>query len=395
MRRLSSVQLAIGLAAAFGMVGGCNRQADDGPGSGRGAGAPVSVEAGRVAQRDTPIYLDGIGTVQAFNSVTVHTQVSGILKKIAFVEGQDVKSGDLLAIVDPRTYQAALDQARAKMAEDEAQLGNATVTYNRNFTLLKKGLIDQQTVDTEAASVEQFKAAVQADAAAAEQATVQLSYCNITAPIAGRTGIRLVDQGNLVQATDATGIVMITQLKPISVLFTLPQQVWPQIQELMAGGNKLSVLATGDNSAPLDQGELAVVDNQIDSATGTIKLKASFPNEKLALWPGQFVNVRLLVQVRRNGLVVPASVIQRGPQGAFAFVIQDDATAKAVPVQVAQIDAGYALIDKGLTLGQRIVVDGQYKLEDGSRVSITGEARAGERPGSPDNTASGDAPGGQ
>jgi multidrug efflux system membrane fusion protein len=379
-------RLALAAAAAvLALASGCGRAGDGGQGGPRGGNGPVAIEAGRVLQRDTPVYLDGIGTVQAFNSVTVHSQVNGILQKITFVEGQDVKAGDLLATVDPRTYQAQLDQAKAKQAEDEAQLNNALVTYHRNFSLLSKGLIDQQTVDTEKASVDQFRASVQADAAAAEQAAVQLSFCRITAPFAGRTGIRLVDQGNLVQASDASGIVVITQLRPISVLFTLPQQDWPQIQQLLASGSKLTVLATGDGAAPLDQGTLAVVDNQIDSATGTIKLKASFPNERLALWPGQFVNVRLLVQVRRQGIVVPASVVQRGPQGAFAFAIQDDSTVKAVPIQVAQIDGGFALIDQGLTPGQRVVVDGQYKLEDGSKVILSpagkgGRASAGSQP---------------
>jgi multidrug efflux system membrane fusion protein len=395
MRRLSWVHLTLGLTAVAALLGGCSRPADSGSGGSRGAGGPpVSVQAGRVTQKDTPVYLDGIGTVQAFNSVTVHAQVSGILQKIAFVEGQDVAVCDLLAMVDPRTYQAEFDQPKARKAEDDAQWNNAKVTYDRNFTLLKKGLIDQQTVDTEKASVDQFGAMVQADAAALEQAAVQLGFCHIVAPIGGRTGLRLVAQGNLVQTSDAGGIVVITQLKPISVLFTLPQQDWPQIQQLIASGSKLHVLATGDGPAPLDQGTLAVVDNQIDSATGTIKLKASFPNESLALWPGQFVNVRLLVQVRQQGVIVPASVVQRGPQGAFAFVIQDNSTVKAAPIQVAQIDAGYALIDRGLTPGQQVVVDGQYKLEDGSKVSITAAPARGAR-GPSGNPSSGPAPGGQ
>jgi membrane fusion protein, multidrug efflux system len=380
MRNISWVSLASVLTVG-GILSGCNRQAGTGGGRG-GAGAPVVVEAGRVVQKDTPIYLDGIGTVQAFNTVTVHTQVNGVLQKIAFTEGQDVKVGDLLAVVDPRTYQAQYDQAKAKKSEDDAQLSNATITYQRNFSLLAKGLIDQQTVDTEKASVDQFKATVQADEAALEQAQVMLGYTRITSPISGRTGIRAVDQGNVVQTTDANGIVVITQLKPISVVFTLPQQDWPQVQKLIASGTKLSVEALGDGAVPLDQGTLAVVDNEIDSATGTIKAKAAFPNAQLALWPGQFINVRLLVQTRKNGVVVPASVVQRGPQGAYAFVIQADSTVKAVPVEVAQIDSGVALIDKGLTAGQQVIVDGQYKLEDGSKVSVTDRAgRGGRRPG--------------
>ena len=381
MRKLLLVHLAAGLSAAA-ILGGCNRQS--GAARGRpGAGEAVLIQAGRAQAKDTPIYLDGIGTVQAFNTVTVHTQVSGVLQKVAFAEGQDVRAGDLLAEVDPRTYQAQLDQAKAKKAEDQAQADNAVTTYKRNFSLLAKGLIDQQTVDTDKSSADPFNATVQADEAAAEQAQVMLGYTRITSPISGRTGIRLVDQGNVVQPSDAGGIVVITQLKPISVVFTLPQSNWPQIQRLLASGTKLSVIAVGDGNTTLDSGTLAVVDNQIDSATGTIKAKASFPNDKLALWPGQFVNVRLLVQTRTGGVVVPASVVQRGPQGAYAFVIQADSTVKAVPVSVAQIDSGVALIDQGLTAGQQVVVDGQYKLEDGSKVTIAppAGARSGRRAG--------------
>jgi multidrug efflux system membrane fusion protein len=371
MTRFSPPVAILALAALAGSVG-CHRQKTPPP-------PAISVVGGEVQVRDTPIYLDGIGTVQAFNTVTIHTQVNGVLQKVAFKEGQDVKAGALLAIVDPRPYQAQLDQAKAKKAEDDAQLSNASVIYARNDSLLQKGLVDQQTVDTEKASVDQFSATVQADAAAIEQAAVQLSYCNIVSPITGRTGIRLVDQGNLVQASDAGGLVVVTQLKPISVVFTLPQQDWPQIQRLLVPLSKLSVLAMGDGTAPLDRGVLAVADNEIDTATGTIKLKATFPNAKLALWPGQFVNVRLLVETRKNGLVVPSSVIQRGPQGSYAFVIAADSTVKASPVRIAQIDAGYALIDQGLVAGQKVVVDGQYKLQDGSKVTLA-PAASGPKP---------------
>jgi multidrug efflux system membrane fusion protein len=323
-----------------------------------------------VEVRDTPIYFDGIGTVQAYNSVTIHTQVDGVLQKVAFKEGQDVKAGDLLAMIDPRSFQAQLDQAKAKMAADEAQLSSAKMTYDRNSSLLSKGLIDQQTVDTEKATVDQLTASVQADAAAVEQQAVQLGYTQIRAPFPGRTGVRLVDQGNVVHSTDATGLVVITQLQPISVVFTLPQQDWPQLQSRLAGGTKLKAIAMGASPAgPLDEGELSVVDNQIDTTTGTIKLKAVFPNEKMVLWPGQFVNIRLLVQTRAKGVVVPASVIQRGPDGAFAFVIKSDSTVEARPVQVSQIDDGVALIDGGLKPGEDVVVDGQYKLQVGSKVT--------------------------
>jgi len=347
---------------------GCGRPAGDAA-AGRGGGLAVPVVAGKVELRDTPIYLDGIGTVQAFNTVTVRAQVEGVLQKVAFTEGQDVNAGDVIAIIDPRPYQAQYDQARAKKAEDEAQLANATLAYKRNLSLLKQGLMDQQTVDTNKASMDQLLASVQADQAAAEQQAVQLGYTTITAPNAGRTGIRLVDQGNVVHPTDANGLVVITQLKPISVMFTLPQQDWPQIQRLSTAGTQLAALALGDGGTVLDRGVLSVVDNQIDPTTGTIRLKATFPNEKLALWPGQFVNVRLLVQTRSKGIIVPSSVIQRGPQGAYAFVIGADSTVEARPVQVAQIDAGFALIDQGLKPGESVVVDGQYKLQAGSKVT--------------------------
>ena len=211
---------------------------------------------------------------------------------------------------------------------------------------------------------------------------MELGYCTIRSPIDGRTGIRLVDQGNVVQSTNPIGLVVVTQLKPISVVFTLPQQDWPQIQHLVSSGQGLQTLAMGDGPTPLDRGKLEVVDNQIDTTTGTIKLKATFPNPMLALWPGQFVNVRLLVQTRKDGIVVPASVIQRGPQGAYAFVIGSDSTVKARLVQVAQIDGGIALIDKGLAPGERVVVDGQYKLQDGSRVTTSSPHPAARpRPG--------------
>ena len=351
-------------------LAGCHRESGPAPGQGRrGGGAAVPVVAGRVEQRDTPIYLEGIGTVQAFNTVTVQAQVSGILQKVAYTEGQTVKSGDILAQIDPRPYQAQLSQVQAKKAEDEAQLFAARVTYERNFSLLQQGLMDQQTVDTNRASRDQMGALVQADDAMIQQDQVQLDYCTIRSPLNGRTGIRLVDQGNLVQPGNATGLVVVTQLRPISVVFTLPQQDWPQVQKLIASGQNLSALAMGDGTEPLDNGALAVVDNQIDTTTGTIKLKATFPNAKLSLWPGQFVNIRLLVQTRKGGIVVPASVIQRGPQGAYAFVIGADSTVKARPVTVAQIDGGVALIDQGLSPGEQVVVDGQYKLQDGSRVS--------------------------
>jgi multidrug efflux system membrane fusion protein len=261
----------------------------------RVGGGPVPVVAGKVEQKDTPIYLDGLGTVQAFNTVTVHTRVDGELQQVLFTEGQDVKTGDLLAVIDPRPFQAALDQAIAKKAQDEAQLANAKVTLARNTDLLKKKVIDQQDFDTSRYQGDQFQAAVQADQAAIEAAKTQLDYTQIKSPIDGRIGVRLVDVGNIVHAADQNGIVVITQMHPISVVFTLPEQ---NLQEILNqgganGGLKVFALDRG-NTSTLDEGALAVVDNQIDQTTGTLKLKATFPNGQLQLWPGKFVNARLI-----------------------------------------------------------------------------------------------------
>ncbi len=377
-----SKKLWISIAAA-GLVGAVviyrvSHRADSSQGAGRGP-TQVVVVGGKVRKRDTPIYLDGIGTVVAFNTVTVRSQIDGTLQKVVFEEGQDVAAGDLLAQIDPRSQQAALDQAKAKKATDQAQLDNAQRDMKRDDELFlnDRKLIDQQTYDTQKTLVAQLTATVQADEAAVEAAQVQLDYTRITAPIAGRTGLRQIDGGNVIHSTDTNGLVVITELKPIAVVFTLPQQNWPQIQKLMAAGSKLAAIAYDrDSQAPLDEGVLSVVDNQIDPTTGTIKLKATFPNEKLALWPGQFVNVRLRVEIRQGGIVVPSSVIQRGPQGSFAFVIKADSTVTVRAVDVAQIDGGFALINKGLTPVELVVVDGQYKLQDGSSVTVAPPANA-------------------
>ena len=332
----------------------------------------MSVIAGTVAQRDTPIFLDAIGTVSAFNTVTIKPRVDGQLISVRFREGQDVKAGELLALIDDRSYKAQLDQALAKRAQDTAQLDNARVDLTRDNDLYKRGLLDQQTYATQRSLVEQLSAAVQADVANVENAQVQLDYTRITSPIDGRTGLRLVDQGNIVHASDTTGLVVITQLHPISVIFTLPQQNLPELLSSSHGGIGLTVDAYDrDNRSTLGHGTVTVIDNQIDPTTGTVKLKATFPNDNLALWPGQFVNVRLIVSVRKNGLVVPASVVQRGPQGTYAFVINPDSTVDMRPIVVGQIDSGTALIDKGLSPGEKVVVDGQYKLRVGSRVTYS------------------------
>jgi multidrug efflux system membrane fusion protein len=323
-----------------------------------GAGGPVPVVAGNVEQKDMPIYLDGLGTVQAFNTVTVHTRVDGALVQVNFSEGQDVKTGDLLAVVDPKPYQAALDQANAQATLDQ-------VTLKRQADLRARNVIAQQDYDTAVANAEKSKAA-------AEAAQVNLDYCYVKSPIDGRTGVRLVDIGNVVHAADQTGIVVITQMHPISVLFTLPEQ---NLQEILNegganGGLKVLALDRG-NTTTLDEGTLAVLDNEIDPTTGTVKLKATFPNDDLKLWPGKFVNARLILTTRKDATVIPSSVVQRGPQGTYAYLIKPDKTVEMRSIKVAQTEGNLALVDDGLQPGDEVVVDGQYKLQPGAHVEVT------------------------
>jgi membrane fusion protein, multidrug efflux system len=331
----------------------------------------VPVVAGKVEQKDTPVYLDGLGTVQAFNTVTVHTRVDGQLDQVLFTEGQDVKPGDLLAIVDPRPFQAALDQAIAKKAQDEAQLANAKVTLARNTDLFNRKVIAQQDFDTSRYQTDQFQAAVQADQAAIESARTNVDYTQVKSPIDGRTGVRLVDAGNIVHASDQNGIVVITQMHPISVVFTLPEQNLQSILSAGGASGGLKVLALDrGNTNTLDEGSLAVVDNQIDQTTGTVKLKATFPNSDLKLWPGKFVNARLVLTTQKNATVIPSGVVQRGPQGTYAYVIKPDKTAEMRPIKVGQTEGNLAVVENGLEPGEQVVVDGQYKLQPGAHVEL-------------------------
>ena len=323
-----------------------------------GGGGAVPVVAANAEQKDVPIYLDGLGTVQAFNTVTVHPRVDGALVQINFTEGQDVKTGDLLVVVDPRPYQAALDQAKAQAALDE-------VTLKRQADLRTRNVIAAQDYDTAVANAQKSKAA-------AEAAQVNVDYCSIKSPIDGRTGVRLVDIGNVVHAADLNGIVVITQLHPISVLFTLPEQNLQSIFNTggASGGLKVQALDRG-NTTVLDEGSLAVVDNEIDQTTGTVKLKATFPNNDLKLWPGKFVNARLILKTEKDATVIPSSVVQRGPQGTYAYVIKPDKTVEMRPIKVGRTETDLALVESGLKAGEQVVVDGQYKLQPGSRIELT------------------------
>ena len=382
-KKLPLIAALLVIAAMVGWAVYHHSQSSTTPSSGaataRSQGMPIPVVTGHARQKNVPIYLDGLGTVQAFNTVTVHTRVDGQLVKVAFAEGQDVKSGDLLAQIDTAPYRAALDQAMAKKAQDAAQLANARVDMQRYADLLKSDSINQQIYDTQKALVDQLEAVLKADAAAIASAQVNLDYTDIRSPIDGRTGIRQVDQGNLVHASDSGGLVVLTQLKPISIVFTLPETALSKLQDNQGETNFTVLAVARDNTNVLANGQLAVIDNLIDSTTGTLKLKATFANENFRLWPGQFVNTRLLLDTRADSVVVPASVVQRGPDGAFAFVVSGDTTNQTVkmrPIKVAQIDNGEALIDDGLKAGEVVVVDGQYKLQDGSKIRAAEPAGA-------------------
>jgi len=321
-------------------------------------GGSVPVVAAKVEQKDVPIYLNGLGTVQAFNTVTVRARVDGNLTQVLFQEGQDVKTGDLLAVVDPNPYKAVLDQAKAQAALDQA-------TLKRQQDLRAKNVTAPQDYDTAVANAQKSQAA-------AEAAQVNLDYCYIKSPIDGRTGIRLVDLGNVVHASDQTGIVIITQLRPISVVFTLPEQNLQDLANQGGGQGELPVAAFDrGNTTKLGDGKLTVVDNEIDQATGTIKLKATFPNDDLKLWPGKFVNARLVLTTKKNAIVVPASVVQRGPQGTYAYVIKPDKTAEMRPIKIAQTENNQTVVEDGLKPGEDVVVDGQYKLQPGAHVELT------------------------
>ncbi len=337
-----------------------NRAGDDGP-------VPVLTAAASIA--DVPVYIDGVGTTKALNTVTVVSQVDGKLIKVGFKEGQDVEQGFVLAEIDPATYQAQYDQAVAKKAQDEAQLANARIDLQRYMRLAATNSAPGQQYDTQKALVAQLEAQVKQDQASIDSAAATLSYTKIIAPIAGRTGIRQVDEGNIVRASSATPLVTLTQVKPISMFFSLPQQNLAQINKaLSAGPPTVEALGT-DNATVTDRGTLQVVDNQVDQTTGTVKLKAEFPNAELQLWPGQFVNVRLLVDTLRGAIVVPTASVQRGPNGTFVFLVQGD-TVAVRNVTVTQQDDKQTVISAGLQAGDQVVTTGFTRLADGSKIVI-------------------------
>ncbi len=353
-----------------------------GKGAAGGAGMTVPVVVATAQKGDLPVYLMGLGSVTAFNTVTVRSRVDGQIVKVNFTEGQFVHAGDALIEIDPRPYQVMLEQAEGQLAKDQAQLHDVQVDFERYTLLFNEGVIPKQQVDTQQAQVGQFQGAIKADQATIDNAKLQLVYARITAPISGRVGLRLVDQGNIVHASDTTGLLVITQLQPISVIFTLPQDQLQQVLVKLRGGGQLPVEAYDrDDITKIADGKLATIDNQIDPTTGTYKLKSIFSNENNVLFPNQFVNVHMLVDTKRNLVIVPAAAIQRGPQGTYVYAVSGGDIVNIRTVTIAQTTGNNIGISSGINPGDVVVIDGQDKLQDGSKVvtstSPTGGAGRG------------------
>ena len=369
--RLRTIRLALAFLAPLGFLGIASAQTPANPPESKPMPPGVPVQTAPATRRDIPILLRNIGTVQAFQSVLVRARVDGTLTKILFTEGQEVKVGDQLAEIDPRPYAATLAQGQAKKAADEAQLANARQDLARYTSLASSNFASRQQLDTQTAMVAQYQATIKGDEATIASARLNLDFTSITSPIDGRTGLRLVDPGNLIHATDVQGIVTITQIHPISMIFTLPQDNLPGIHAAMAKG-KLKVEAlTSDDKTELSVGELLTTDNTIDSTTGSIRLKAVFANSDDNLWPGQFINARLRLGTLANVLTVPSVAIQRGPNGLFVYLIKPDNSAAMQPVDVKQDDGTYAVVTKGLDDGVQVVTNGQSRLQTGTRVAAT------------------------
>jgi membrane fusion protein, multidrug efflux system len=328
----------------------------------------IAVDTAAVTHSDVPIYLSGLGTVQAFYTVTVTARVDGELETIAFSEGQTVHKGDLLAQIDPRPNQAAFDQAVATKAKDAAQFANAKRDLERYTILQPQDLASKQTVDTARAMVDQLNAQLQVDQALIDNARTQLAYTRITSPIEGRTGIRLVDPGNIVHAAATTGIVVVTQVQPISVIFTLPEEDLPAVNTALAAAPVNVTTVSRDGGTELDQGTLTLVDNEIDQPTGTAKLKATFANAHNTLWPGQFVNARVLLRTLHDALTVPSSAIQLGPNGPFTYVVKPDSTVEVRQLKVGDESGALTVVTAGLALNEHVVTSNQYRLQAGVHV---------------------------
>ncbi len=368
------------LLLAFGGCQSANSSKDKQALAATTRSVPVAVASAVV--QDMPVYLTGLGSVTAYNTVSVKSRVDGQLVQVNFREGQQVKKGDLLVLIDPRPFQVQLDQAQAQLFKDRASLRDAQLNYQRFKDLLNEsGAMSQQQVDTQKSTADQFEGAVRADQAAIDSAKLQLVYCHITAPVNGRIGLRLVDAGNIVHASDANPMLVITQLQPISVIFTLPEDSLPVIVKRMKQGTLKVDAYARDDQTKLATGTLLTIDNQIDQTTGTDRLKATFDNTDGALFPNQFVNIRLLLDVRKNSTIVPSVAVQRGPQGNFVYVVKADKTVEARTVTVALTQSNQSAIGSGLQAGEVVVTDGQDKLQNGAKVetrSPTGNSNASQ-----------------
>jgi membrane fusion protein, multidrug efflux system len=342
----------------------------------RAGPAPIAVQIAKVGHTDVPIYLQGLGTVQAFYTVTVTARVDGEIQKIAFTEGQEVKKGDLLAQIDPRPNQAAYEQAVATKAKDAAMLANAKRDLERYILLQPQDLASKQTVDTARAAVDQLNAQLQVDQALIDNAHTQLEYTRITSPINGRTGIRLIDPGNIVHATGTTGIVVVTQVKPISVVFTLPEENLSDVGAAMAAGPVSVTTLSRDGGKVLDSGTVSLIDNEIDQTTGTAKLKATFSNEHNTLWPGQYVNTRVLVRTEHQALTLPTTAVQLGPTGPFTYVVKSDSTVEVRPLKIGDESDGMTIVKSGLDAGEQVVTSNQYRLQAGVHIEQASAAPA-------------------
>jgi multidrug efflux system membrane fusion protein len=334
----------------------------------------IAVDVAAVERADVPVYLEGLGTVQAFYTVTITARVDGQIEKVAFKEGQDVKKGALLVQIDPRPYQAALGVAIAARDKDRALLANAHRDLDRYLLLEPEDLASKQTVDTQRSLIAQLAAQVKGDEAAVDNARTQLDYSSIRSPIDGRTGIRQVDPGNNVHAADSNGMVVVTQLEPISVIFSLPEEQFGELSAALAKGPVTATALSRDDKQELDTGTVALIDNQIDQTTGTLRVKATLPNKERHLWPGEFVNVRVLAQTHRQALTIPASALERGPDGLFTYVVQADSTIKVADLTVGQQTGNVVVIEKGLQAGDKVVLSNQYRLQPGAHVRANGAA---------------------